>query len=553
MNNNLILSIILSIAIIVGWQYFYKTPRIKTLQQRKANIEKHNLLNGQLEKPETIVSLEQSISTSSRVKIANGAINGSINLIGARIDDVLLTEYKENLNDEHKVRLLAPSNTQESYFIELGWYSSDLDAKLPNSKTLWKADSDKLTPEQPLKLTWTNEDEVVFQIEFKLDNQYMLFVDQKVVNNSKASLELKTYSLINRHYKVTKNEAILHKGFLGVIGKELQELSYSDLKDHKTFQNPLTNWFGMSDKYWFTAVIPDQKNQNSINLHHTKNQNIDKFQLDILSESQTLEPGKIMETSNKVFVGAKKVKLLDQYVKKYGIKLFDRAIDFGRLYIITKPIFYVINFFYSILGNFGLSIIAITMLIKALLFGLSVKSGKSIKKMKALQPKIDKLKKQYENDKTRLNQEIMALYKRENFNPLSGCLPILVQIPILFAIYKVLYVTIEMRHAPFYGWIGDLSAPDPTSILTLFGLIPVNLPSFLQIGIWPALMAISMFVQQKLTGNVASDPVQEQVMKMMPFMLLFMLAHFPAGLMIYWTLSNLLSIAQQVYINKYVQ
>jgi len=552
MNNNLILSIILSIAIIVGWQYFYETPKVKALQQRKANIEKNNLLTQKAEKPETMVPIEQSISTSTRVKIANGVISGSVNLIGARIDDVLLTEYKDDLNDNHKVRLLAPSNTQESYFIELGWHSSDLNAKLPNSKTLWKADGDKLTPEQPLILTWTNEDGVIFQIEFKLDDQYMLFVNQKVINNSKALLELKTYSLINRHYKTIKNEAILHKGFLGVIGKELHELSYSDLKDHKTFQKPLTNWFGMTDKYWFTAIIPDQKNQNTINLHHTKNQNLDKYQLDILSELQTLEPGQTTETSNKVFVGAKKVKLLDQYVKQYGIKLFDRAIDFGRLYIITKPIFYVINFFHSILGNFGLSIIAITILIKALLFGLSVKSGKSIKKMKALQPQIDKIKKQYDHDKTRLNQEIMALYKRENFNPLSGCLPILVQIPILFAIYKVLYVTIEMRHAPFYGWIGDLSAPDPTSILTLFGLIPVNLPSFLQIGIWPALMAISMFVQQKLTGNVASDPVQEQVMKLMPFMLLFMLAHFPAGLMIYWTVSNILSIVQQLYINKYV-
>ncbi|AVP87333.1 inner membrane protein translocase component YidC [Candidatus Phycorickettsia trachydisci] len=552
MNNNLILSIILSIAIIVGWQYFYETPRIKALQQRKANIEKNNLLAQKAEKPETMVPIEQSISTPTRVKIANGVINGSINLIGARIDDVLLTEYKDDLNDNHKVRLLAPSNTQESYFIELGWHSSDLNAKLPNSKTLWNAHTDKLTPEQPLILSWTNEDGVIFQIEFKLDDQYMLFVNQKVINNSKAPLELKTYSLINRLYKTTKNEAILHKGFLGVIGKELHELSYSDLKDHKTFPKPSTNWFGMTDKYWFTAIIPDQKNQNTINLHHTKNQNLDKYQLDILSELQTLEPSQTTETSNKVFVGAKKVKLLDQYVKQYGIKLFDRAIDFGRLYIITKPIFYVINFFHSILGNFGLSIIAITILIKALLFGLSVKSGKSIKKMKALQPKIDKIKKQYDHDKARLNQEIMALYKRENFNPLSGCLPILVQIPILFAIYKVLYVTIEMRHAPFYGWIGDLSAPDPTSILTLFGLIPVNLPSFLQIGVWPALMAISMFIQQKLTGNVASDPVQEQVMKLMPFMLLFMLAHFPAGLMIYWTVSNILSIVQQLYINKYV-
>jgi len=552
MNNNLILSIILSIAIIVGWQYFYETPRIKALQQKRANIEKNNLLAQKAEKPETLVSLEQSISTPTRIKISNGAINGSINLIGARIDDVLLTEYKENLNDDHKVRLLAPSNTQESYFIELGWHSSNLNAKLPNSKTVWKADSDKLTPEAPLKLTWVNEDEVIFQIEFKLDNQYMLFVDQKIINNGKTPLELTTYSLINRHYKATKSEAILHKGFLGVIGKELQELSYSDLKDHKTFHSPLTNWFGMTDKYWFTAIIPEQKNQSTINLHHTKINNFDKYQLDILSDPQILQPGYSMETSNKVFIGAKQVSLLDQYVKQYGIKLFDRAIDFGRLYIITKPIFYSINFFHSILGNFGLSIIAITISIKALLFGLSLKSGKSMKKMKMLQPQIDKIKKQYDHDKTRLNQEIMALYKRENFNPLSGCLPILIQIPILFAIYKVLYVTIEMRHAPFYGWIGDLSAPDPTSILTLFGLIPIDLPSFLQIGIWPALMAISMFIQQKLTGNVASDPVQEQVMKMMPFMLLFMLAHFPAGLMIYWTVSNLLSIVQQFYINKYV-
>jgi YidC/Oxa1 family membrane protein insertase len=556
-NTNLILSIILSIAIIIGWQYFYEKPRLNNLakQQSIEAKEKEALINTQLQHVK-ILNVDEALLTSPRIKIKNNSILGSINLVGARIDDILLLGYKRDIGSDQKVRLLAPSNTAENYFIELGWYSANPQTKLPNHNTLWHAENNQLTPESPLTLKWTNPDLVEFKIELSLDEEFMLFAKQTITNRSNAKLDVKSYALINRNYDSSdKNDTILHKGPIGVIDNELKEYKYADLKDKKkeTLKDAAVDWLGITDKYWLTSILPDQNHKYLLNLHSLIKDGADKIQIDLLSDSIEIAPNDTVSLDSKIFIGAKKVKLLDQYVDKHNIKLFDRAIDFGWLYLLTKPLFYVLNFFYGILGNFGLSIMLVTILLKSAMFGLSSKSSKSMKKLKSLQPEIEKIKTRYAEDKMRLNQEIMSFYKRENVNPFSGCLPLIIQIPVFFAIYKVLYVTIEMRQAPFFGWIGDLSAPDPTSIFNLFGLLPFIPPSFLHIGIWPILMSLSMFVQQKVSGTTATDPVQEQTMKLLPLIFLFMFSGFPAGLLIYWTWSNLLSILQQLYVNKYTK
>jgi YidC/Oxa1 family membrane protein insertase len=556
-NTNLILSIILSIAIIIGWQYFYERPRLNNLaqQQHKHSQEKEIILQAQKQN-DSIVTIENSIEETPRIKIHNSLISGSINLIGARIDDMTLLEYKEELNKDQNVRIFAPSNTNESYFAEIGWHSSDSNLKLPTSNTKWVADNTQLTTGSPLKLTWDNGDSVEFSILFTLDEEYMLSIEQEIKNNSTKTFEIKPYGLINRNYELSdKSDSILHKGPIGVVDGELREYSYVKLKEDakKSFKNVSTNWIGITDKYWLTALIPDNNEKYSVNFNHTTKDKFNKFQVDLLSETIELKAGGKITTNNKLFVGAKKVKLLDRYAKKYDIKLFDRAIDFGWLYLLTKPMFYVLSFFYEIFGNFGLSIMIVTVFLKLAMFTLSTKSSKSMKRLKTLQPEIERIKNQYANDKLRLNQEIMSLYKKEKVNPFSGCLPLLIQIPVFFSIYKVLYVTIEMRHAPFFGWIADLSAADPTSFANLFGLLAFTPPTFLQIGVWPILMSLSMFIQQQVSGNTAVDPVQAQTMKLLPLIFLFMFASFPAGLLIYWTWSNTLSILQQLYVNKYVK
>ena len=552
-NNNLILSIILSIAIITGWQYFYERPRLNKLAAQQ--VTSSAVLKKEQLAQMPAITLEQAL-VGDRVQVENPNAIGSINLTGARIDDLIFSHYNQEVKDQNHVRLFSPSNTKEAYFAEVGWLNLDDDTTLPNSKTLWKADHKKLLPNHPVTLSWKNSDNVEFFIKISIDEDFMFDIEQTVKNSTSKTINLGTYCLLNQNYNIEKKDNILHRGPIAVINNELKELNYSQLKEDKkkVFQDINANWVGISDKYWLGAFIPNSQETSSVNFNYQKQNSFDKFQTDIISEVVAIAPGQEYKVSKKLFAGAKQVKLLDGYAKKYDIKLFDRAIDFGWLYIITKPLFYLLSFLYGICGNFGLSIILATVLIKGVMFGLSTKAGKSMKRLKELQPEMERLKNKYGHDKIRFNQEVLNLYKKEKVNPMSGCLPILIQLPIFFAIYKVLYVTIEMRHAPFYGWIQDLSAADPTSVINLFGLLPFTPPSFLHIGVLPIMMSLSMFVQQQISGtSTAMDPMQAQVIKFLPLIFLFTFASFPAGLLIYWTWSNLLSIVQQLYINKFVK
>ncbi|HJD55928.1 MAG TPA: membrane protein insertase YidC [Rickettsia endosymbiont of Pyrocoelia pectoralis] len=555
MNNNivnLIAAIVLSLGIIFGWQYFVTKPQQAKQQQQIALQKAENLKKKELKQLENIEAAQETEQVE-RIKIESSSLTGSISLKGIRFDDLTLKKYKQDLSENSpEVVLFSPSNSDNAYFAEVGWVSSLSSVKLPNNETIWNSDSQILTPEKPVNLFWVNEDGIKFLVTISVDEDYLFTIEQTIVNNSDKELPVQSYGLINRKYvAVEKAVNILHQGPIGCIDESLKEYSYDDIKNKKSekFTASKVDWIGITDKYWLTSLIPDKSSNYSSNFNYAFKQGSEKYQVDFISPTQIVKPGESFSIQGKLFAGAKKVDLLDKYEKQYDIKLFDRAIDFGWFYIITKPVFYAMNFFYKYVGNFGVSILIVTVIIKLLMFTLANKSYRSMKKMKNLQPEIDRIKNLYADDKARLNQEIMALYKKEKVNPVAGCLPILVQIPVFFSIYKVLYVTIEMRQAPFYGWIKDLSAPDPTSIFNLFGLLPFSPPSFLMIGAWPILMAITMFLQQRMSPEPA-DPVQAQVMKFMPLIFLVMFSSFPAGLLIYWSWNNLLSIIQQYYINK---
>ncbi|HJD66907.1 MAG TPA: membrane protein insertase YidC [Rickettsia endosymbiont of Bembidion lapponicum] len=555
MNNNivnLVAAIVLSLGIIFGWQYFIVKPEQQKQQQialqKAKDLKKKE--SAQLEATPVIV---QEASQAPRIKIDSNALSGSISLKGLRFDDLILKKYKQDLSkNSPEVVLFSPSDTKDAYFAEIGWVSNLSSVKLPNNETIWNSDSEILTPEKPVNLFWVNEDGVKFLVAITVDENYLFTIEQTIVNNSNQELPVQSYGLINRKYTaVEKAVNILHQGPIGCIDENLKEYSYDDIKDKKSekFSASKVDWIGITDKYWLTSLIPDKSSNYSSNFNYAVKQEVERYQVDFISPVQIVKPGENFSIKGRLFAGAKKVDLLDKYEKQYDIKLFDRAIDFGWFYIITKPVFYAMNFFYKYVGNFGISILIVTVIIKLLMFTLANKSYRSMKRMKNLQPEINRIKNLYGDDKARLNQEIMALYKKEKVNPVAGCLPIIVQIPVFFSIYKVLYVTIEMRQAPFYGWIKDLSAPDPTSIFNLFGLLHFSLPSFLMIGAWPILMAITMFLQQRMSPEPA-DPVQAQVMKFMPLVFLVMFSSFPAGLLIYWSWNNILSIIQQYYINK---
>ena len=554
---NLVVAIILSVAIVFGWQHFYEKPRLeklademKTYNQQIKTIE----TQGKQVAVNSIVGRDEAIKASPRISIKSKLLSGSISLRGIRFDDLTLLQYRQELNENSpSVILFSPSHSENAYFAEIGWWSSDESATYPDSSTIWEADAKELTTGGVINLYWNSPDNIKFKVSIALDENYLFTIKQSTENNSSRPISTQYYGLINRVYveQADRMVNILHQGMVGAIGAELQEYSYDTLKDKKkkSFSKDEVNWLGITDKYWLAAFIPDQGEHYSANYNYAIKSGIDKYQADFISSTKLIESGDSFELTHHLFAGAKKVALLDKYESQYNIKLFDRAIDFGWFYILTKPIFNTMNFFYDYVGNFGISIMIVTVLIKLLMFTLVNKSYRSMKKMKALQPEMERLKELYADDKARLNQEVMGLYKREKVNPVSGCLPLLMQIPVFFSIYKVLYVTIEMRHAPFFGWIHDLSAPDPTTIFNLFSLLPFTPPEFLMIGVWPLIMAASMFLQQKISPQPA-DPVQAQVMKFMPLMFLFMFSGFPAGLLIYWSWNNILSIVQQSYINK---
>ena len=484
------------------------------------------------------------INNTNRIKIENQNIKGSISLEGAIIDDVIFKNYKEELNSENKVIFLNPKNSSKEYFIETGWVAGNNDnIKLPLNNSIWKVKGNNLlTPDSPVELEWDNEEGLIFTKKITLDNKFLFNITQSIKNNSNKSFQFYPYAPITRNGKPEGRQIyILHEGFLGVFGDELKEKDYDDIEDEAFTISSTKGWLGITDKYWLTAIVPEKgKKFKAKFLSENK-----KYRANyIITEPIILNPSGSITNKINAFAAAKEVAVIDNYAKQLNIEKFDLAIDWGWFYFFTKPLFFIIDYFFKLTGNFGFAIVIITALIRLLFFPLANYSFKSMAKMKLLQPEMVRLKELHKDDKVKLQQEMMALYKREKVNPISGCLPVLIQIPFFFAIYKMLYVTLEMRHQPFFGWIKDLSERDPTSIFNLFGLIPWDPPTVLMIGAWPILMGLSMYVQQKLNPT-PPDPIQAKIFMFFPIFLTIILAPFPSGLVVYWTVNNILTIAQQ--------
>ena len=562
---NLVAAISLSMAVLIGYQLLFVEPK-KDIAQ-KENIVKESDDSSNIPIPQNldngIVASDTTEPKSSnkpvpRISMISKEVSGSISLKGARIDDITLTQYKETLEPESElIKLLLKSNGDSPYFIEFGWSSPD-GIKVPNGKSLWKSSSNILSPDKKITLKWNNGENITFYQDISIDDSFMITVNQRVENNSNNSITLYPYGLIRRAGEPkTIDFFVLHEGPLGVFDGTLSEKSYGDLteagkKGINIKPSETGGWIGLTDKYWLTALLPDQNEKYNFT-YRKLNSNGGQYQTDFLGKAVTIPSNSKGEFLSRTFAGAKRLALFDDYEERFNIKHFDLAIDFGWFYFLTKPFFYALSWANDYLGNFGLAILAITVIVKLLFFPLANKSYKSMAKMRILTPQIQKLRERVGDDRQKLNQEMMNLYKKEKVNPAAGCLPILVQIPVFFALYKVLFVSIEMRQTPFFGWIEDLSVQDPTSIFNLFGLLPYStsiLPDFLNIGIWPLLMGVTMFLQQRLNPT-PPDPIQAKIFAWMPVAFTFLLATFPAGLVIYWTWNNLLSICQQwVIMNK---
>jgi YidC/Oxa1 family membrane protein insertase len=561
---NLILAIVLSVAIILAFQFLYELPKMKHAQeiaeQQAAMQAEQEPAPAEALRPQaepapgtTPEANELELAMAQRrLPIDNGRLHGSLAVQGGRIDDITLADYHETTNPHSpEIVLLRPAGQPGSYFAEFGWVATDPGTVVPDAQTAWRGDARQLGARGHVAMTWDNGQGLTFGKRISLDNNYMFTIDRSVRNNRAEPVTLHPYALISRRgTPQTMGFYILHEGPIGVFDDKLHEPDYTDLQKEGSLEFDSTGgWLGFSDKYWLTALIPEQTAAVRASLRYAPVNSEPRYQLDYLGPPVTVPPGGMIEVSDHFFAGAKEVDKLDAYAESLGIPLFDRAVDFGWFYFLTKPIFLILDFFYRFFGNYGVAILMLTLIVKLLFFPLANKSYKAMSQMKKLQPEMMKLRERYENDKTRLNQELMALYKREKVNPLSGCVPIVVQIPVFFALYKVLFVSIEMRHAPFFGWIKDLSAPDPTSVFNLFGLMPWDTPAFLTIGVWPLLMGGTMYLQQRLNPQPA-DPIQAKVMMLLPVMFTFLFATFPAGLVIYWTWNNILSIAQQWVIMK---
>jgi len=559
---NLFIAIGVSVAILIGFQFYTQHYRTPPATQQTGTPSGNPPTTSQAAggtAPASAPSVagqaktaprETVLAQAPRIPIATPRLTGSIDLVGGRIDDLTLVTYHETVDPRSPaVVLLAPDGSEQPYFVQSGWVAADANVKVPGPETRWTAASAAaLSPDHPVDLTWDNGAGLKFTRRYAVDENYMFTVTETVANASRATVSLYPYALVSRAGEVPVSSTyLLHEGPIGVIDGTLREIKYADLKPGQPEEYASTGgWLGFTDKYWLTALIPDQKESIKARFTHAVRDKVDIWQVDYRGVEHVLEPGQTAKAESHIFAGAKEVALLDRYEDALGIPRFDRAIDFGWFYFITKPIFLTLDFFYKLIGNFGIAILALTVCIKAIFFPLANKSYRAMSKMKKLQPEMAKLRERFGDDKEKLNKETMALYKRVGANPMAGCLPILIQVPVFFSLYKVLYVTIEMRHAPFYGWIHDLSAPDPTTFVNLFGLIPFTPPhiSFLMIGAWPLIMGVTMFLQQKL-NPAPPDPIQAKMFMILPVVFTFMLSQFAAGLVIYWSWNNLLSIAQQ--------
>ncbi len=570
-NRNTILAIVLSLIVLLGWQYFVAQPQLDRQQaELKAQQEATqqaagaqdpqapvpNTVPGQANAPAapasaaaTAATREAALDATTRVTIDTPRLSGSINLAGARLDDVRLKDYHETVDKSSPtIVLFSPKGSPKPYYADYGWVAdSNSSITLPGPDTVWSVKgSGQLTPATPVTLTYDNGEGLVFERTYTIDENYMFTVEQSVVNNSGTPVTLYPYGLIARNgAPETTGFYILHEGLLGVFGEEgLMEVDYSDVQEDGPVRPAQVDqgWLGITDKYWAATLIPTPGTTFQPGFSYAAGSG--NFQADFLGNAVNIPTGGSADTSSFLFAGAKETNLIDSYEAALSIANFELLIDWGWFYFLTKPMFFAIDWLFKLVGNFGVAILLVTVGIKLVFFPLANKSYVSMSKMKLVQPQMTEIREKHKDDKAKQQQALMELYKKEKINPLAGCLPVLIQIPVFFALYKVLFVTIEMRHAPFFGWIQDLSAPDPTTIFNLFGLIPWDPPQLLMLGVWPLLMGITMFLQMKM-NPAPPDPTQQMIFTWMPVIFTFMLASFPAGLVIYWAWNNFLSITQQ--------
>lgn len=566
---NLILTIVLSVAILFGFQWLFPSakptpaPAATSASQSPVPAPQGAPVSAPASaaevKAQAQASRAQAIAAVARIPVKGDKLHGSVALKGGRIDDLTLAQYRETTDPASaEIQLFSPVGAPKAYWAEFGWVPADASIKVPGADSVWSLVSgSELAPGGQITLAWDNGDGLRFVRTIGLDDNYLFTVQQSVENTGAKAVTLHSYGLVSRAgTPKTEGMYILHEGPLGVFDGTLNEKKYEDVAKAGTIREKSKGgWAGFTDKYWLAAIIPAQSDDLTARFVHQRDGSDERYQVDFTGPAQVVQPGASIASTANLFAGAKVLSLLDLYGDKLGAARFDLAIDFGWFYFLTKPFFHLLKILHGALGNMGLAILALTVLIKAAMFPLANKSYESMSKMKALQPEVQRLQQRFADDKMRQQQEMMALYKREKVNPVSGCLPMLIQIPVFFALYKVLFVAIEMRHAPFFGWIHDLSAPDPTTVFNLFGLIPwdpnLYLPAFLHIGIWPLIMGVTMWLQQKLNPQPA-DPVQAKMFMFLPIMFTFMLANFASGLVIYWAWSNSLSILQQwVIMRKY--
>lgn len=586
-NRNLLLAITLSVVVLLGWQFFYGVPQMekqRQIAQQNQQTQTQNVPAGSTSVPApgaapgqptsaaapgaavpatpAVETREQALARSPRVKIDTPKIIGSIALTGARIDDISLRAYHETVDPKSpNIVLLSPLGGPNAYYSDFGWVAAPgSNVALPSPTTVWTASGQALTPAQPLTLTWDNGQGLLFKRTISVDDNAMFSIRDDVENKGSAPVTLFPFGQVVRHGKpATLGYYVLHEGLIGNLGEQgLQEFTYDHVDKEpalsagttgKVWKDVVGGFVGITDKYWAAAVVPDQTRKYEGRYSSVQTGASRTYQADFLGEAVTIAPGASIASTGRLFAGAKEVAAIDGYEKNLGIKRFELLIDWGWFYFITKPLFFVMDWIYKHVGNFGIAILIVTLLLKGLFFPLANKSYASMAKMKALQPEMVAIRERYADDKMKQQQALMELYKTQKINPLAGCWPVLLQIPVFFALYKILFITIEMRHAPFFGWIKDLAAPDPTNLFNLFGLLPFTPPPFLHLGIWPIIMGITMFIQMKMNPE-PPDPVQKMMFTWMPVFFTFLLGSFPAGLVIYWSWNNLLSVLQQGYIMR---
>ena len=554
---NLLLAVVFSIAVLFGFDFFFGPN--KTVQKDNIIHNSESLKNDKsssidteapsIKSPPSLSVKQNNNYNEKRINFKANRIEGSINLFGATIDEIILSDYFETIKKEKKIKLLQKENSNSPYFLRMGWASTDKKLMLPDKDSLWKSKT-KINNNDPLEIEWASNQGLKINRKISFDENFMITIEDIVLNQTGNNVELTNYSYIRRKNHRPENKFfILHEGPLGVFNDTLKEFSYEDFEEQSIVESSTNGWVGYTDHYWQVAIFPDTEEPFKAEVRNIKN-SVNSIQIDFINDNlKTVKPGETLTVKSYVFAGAKEVPLIDNYIKTLKVNKLDLAVDFGWFYFLTKPLFYALNYLSVLFTNFGVGIIILTIFIRIILFPLANKSFKSMNSMRILTPEIQRIRERYKDDRNKMNQEMFALYREKKINPAAGCLPILIQIPIFFALYKVLFVSIEMRHAPFFGWIKDLSAPDPTSLFNLFGLIPWDPPMFLTIGIWPLLMGLTMYLQQKINPP-PPDPIQAKVFMMLPFIFTFLLATFPSGMVVYWTVNNVLSIGQQYILLK---